>query len=124
MNIYTRLLQLYPPGFYRQFADQMSLDFVDGFAAARESGFWAVVAFVVRCYRDLVSSVVTQWLQNEALIVSATSISVALAIWAAALYVAAYEWPNGPVTAWFLWQIGIALLAGSVLTQGILRINR
>jgi hypothetical protein len=52
------------------------------------------------------------------------SVLVALTIWAATLYVAAYEWPNGPTTSWFLWQIGIALTAGSVLTQSVLRINR
>lgn len=43
---------------------------------------------------------------------------------AAAFYVAAHEWPNGPVTPWFLWQVGVALTAGSVLAQGLLRINR
>ena len=102
----------------------MSLDFDDGYAAAREGGLCAVVAFVLRCYRDLLSSLMAQWLRNESLIVSAMSISAALAIWSAAFYVAAHEWPNGPVTSSFLWQVGVALTAGSVLTQGILRIDR
>ena len=57
-------------------------------------------------------------------IIGGTSVLVALTLWAATFCVAAYEWPNGPTTSWFLWQIGIALTAGSVLTQSVLRINR
>ena len=124
MNLYERALRLYPPHFHRQFADQMSLDFADGYAAARADGPRAVMAFMLRSYQDLVISLLTQWLRDESLIITAMSTSAALAIWAAALYVAAHEWPHGPVTSWFLWQVGIALTAGSVLTQGILRINR
>jgi hypothetical protein len=51
-------------------------------------------------------------------------VAAAMTIWSAAFYVAGHEWPNGPVTPWFAWQTGIALTVGSVLTQGLLRINR
>jgi hypothetical protein len=124
MTMYKRLLHLYPNDFYRQFAHDMSLDFDAGYEVASRSGSWPVVSFVMRCYADLVGSLVSQWLRNESLIVSGMSVGVALAMWTVAFFVAAREWPNGPATSWFLWQIGIALTAGSVLTQSVLRINR
>jgi hypothetical protein len=52
------------------------------------------------------------------------SVAAALGMWAAAFYVAAHEWPNAPVTSWFLGQVGAAFTAVSVLTQSVLRINR
>jgi hypothetical protein len=67
---------------------------------------------------------VSQWLRTESFIVGGLSVASALGLRAAAFYLAAYEWPNGPVTPWFLWQLGVALTAGSVLTQSVLRINR
>jgi hypothetical protein len=124
MTLYKWLLHLYPAAFYRQFASDMSADFDEGYAVARERGPRVVAWFVARCYGDLAASVVSQWLRSEALIIGGMSVSAAVAMWAAAFYVAAHQWPNAPVTSWFLWQIGIALTAGSVLTQGILRINR
>jgi hypothetical protein len=102
----------------------MSLDFDDGFAVARRNGCRAVISFVTRSYWDLVGSLWSQWLRNESLIIGGMSVLAALTIWAATFYVAAYEWPNGPTTSRFLLQIGIALVAGSVLTQSVLRINR
>jgi hypothetical protein len=122
--MYKWLLHLYPADFYRQFGDEMSLDFDDGYAVASRSGRRAVISFVTRCYWDLVGGLWSQWLRNESLIIGGMSVLVALTIWAATFYVAAYEWPNGPTTSWFLWQIGIALTAGSILTQSVLRINR
>jgi hypothetical protein len=52
------------------------------------------------------------------------SVAAGLALWAATLYVASHEWPDAPVTAWFLGQVGVALMAGSVLAQSLRRINR
>jgi hypothetical protein len=124
MTIYTWLLRLYPAAFHRQFASDMSADFDEGYAVASERGPRAVASFVARSYGDLAASVVAQWLRSEAVIIGGMSVSAAMAMWAAAFYVAAHQWPNAPVTRWFLWQLGIALTAGSVLTQSILRINR
>ena len=122
--MYKWLLHLYPADFRRRFVDEMSLDFDDGYAVACQRGHQALVSFIARCYGDLVRSLVMQWLRNASLIVSGASIVLALAMWAATFLVAAYEWPNGPFTTWFVWQLGIALTAGSVLTQGFLWINR
>ena len=124
MSMYKSLLLLYPAAFYRRFAGEMSNDFEDGYAMARARGRQAAAAFLVRCYGDLFGSVISQWLRHERLIVSGVSVAVAVAIWSAAFYVAAHEWPNGPVTPWFIWQLGVALTTGSILTQGLLWINR
>jgi hypothetical protein len=35
-------------------------------------------------------------------IVGGMSLAAGLRLWAAAFYVAAHEWPNTPVTSWFL----------------------
>jgi hypothetical protein len=124
MSTYKWLLHLYPATFYRQFGDQMSLDFDDGYAAARRRGRWTTGSFLARCYGDLAASLLMQWLRNESLVIGAMSAATAVSVWAAAFYIAAHEWPNGPVTSWFIWQVGVALAAGSVLTQRLLRINR
>jgi hypothetical protein len=124
VTIYRWLLRLYPATFYSQFAADMSADYGDGYAVARGRGRRAVASFVARSYGDLAVSLLFQWLRNESFLIGATSVSVALAIWAGAIYVAAHEWPDGPVTPWFLMQLAVALTAGSVLTQSVLRINR
>jgi hypothetical protein len=124
MNPYKCLLHLYPKAFSRQFADDMAADFDDGYAVARRNGGKAMVAFVARSYGDVLRSLLSQWLRTESVIVGGMSLAAGLALWAATLYVAAHEWPNAPVTAWFLGQVGAALTAVSVLTQSLLRINR
>ena len=124
MTLYKWLLHLYPNAFYARFADDIAADFDDGYEAARRKGTMAMASFVALCYSDLFGSLASQWLRTESFIVGGMSVAAVLGLWAAAFCVAAHEWPNGPVTPWFLWQIGVALIAGSVLAQGLLRINR
>jgi hypothetical protein len=124
MNPYKWLLHLYPKAFSRQFADDMAADFDDGYAAAKRSRGKVIVAFVARSYADVLRSLLSQWLRTESVVVGGTSVAAGLALWAAPLYVAAHEWPNAPVTSWFLGQVGVALMAGSVLAQSLRRINR
>ena len=124
MSVYRWLLRGYPSAFYRQFAADMAADYDDGYAAVKRNGGRSIVAFMARCYGDLFTSLLLQWLRTESLMLLAMSVAAAVAMWGAAFYVAAHEWPNGPATSWFIWQLGAALTAGSVLTQSVLRINR
>jgi hypothetical protein len=125
--VYRFLLHLFPAGFNRQFAADMSADFDDGYADAARNGQIALTSFILRGYLDLAISLPSQWLRVDSVVIAGLTTLVALAIWVGALYVAAHEWPDGPATSRFVMQLGAALTAGcalSVLAQRLLRIDR
>lgn len=118
-SFYNVVLRMYPDGFYQRFAQDMSADFRDGYAAARCDGVAAVVTFLARSYVDIATSLCHQWFNSDSFRVFATSVAAAISIWACATTVAAFEWAGGPATMWFFTQLGVALTSCAVVTIAI-----
>jgi hypothetical protein len=122
---YACLLHLYPRRFWRQFARDMMLDFGQGLTASHRHGGTAMLAFLLRSYADLAFSLVVEWRRDESFFIWRVAVLSALSIWTAAFAIAALEWRDGPVTAWFAMQLGAALTVCATLTiASALRITK
>jgi hypothetical protein len=64
-HIYRALVYLYPPGFRRQFASEMALDFRDATCEAWHEGGWlTVMRLWIHISRDLLWTATAQWFRN------------------------------------------------------------
>jgi hypothetical protein len=64
-SVFRMLIWLYPPGFRREFASEMSCDFSEATREAWIDGRWrAVVPLWAHLYRDLTVTIAGQWLRT------------------------------------------------------------
>jgi hypothetical protein len=95
-HAYDMLLRLYPDAFRRRYGVEMSLDFADGWAAARAGGPTAVLAFASRVAGDLVVSLLREWTRGARLAIVAATVGVTLLMWGIALRPWAWIWSIQP----------------------------
>ena len=95
-HAYDMLLRLYPEAFRRRYGVEMSLDFADGWAAARTGGPTAVLPFASRVAGDLVVSLLREWTRGARLAIVAATVGVTLLMWGIALRPWAWIWSIQP----------------------------
>ena len=84
-HAYDALLRLYPESFRRRYGAEMSLDFADGWAEAKEGGPLALLKFASRVAGDLAVSLVREWTRGARMVIVATTAVVTLLLWSLAL---------------------------------------
>ena len=95
-HAYDLLLRLYPHAFRRRFGEEMSLDFADGWAAARAKGPAATLCFTRRVAGDLAVSLLREWARGSRMVLAASTALATLLLWGLALRPWAWRWDTRP----------------------------
>jgi hypothetical protein len=95
-HAYDVLLRLYPDAFRRRFGVEMSLDFADGWTAARAGGTVAALAFAWRVAGDLVVSLLREWTRGPRPAIAAITAGVTAVLWGLALRPWMWKWDIQP----------------------------
>jgi hypothetical protein len=95
-HVYDVFLRLLPEDFRRRYAEEMALDFEDGWRDAATGGWRRRVEFGMRASGDLAVSLLREWTRGARLGVVAATASVTALLWGLALRPWSWLWHTSP----------------------------
>ena len=85
VRAYRLALSFYPSAFRHRYADEMRLDFEDGWHEAMAAGALAALLFACRTGADLCASLLREWSRGTRAMTAAATTGITIALWGLAL---------------------------------------